>query len=120
MDDNGRGEPSAYSQARERTFELRARHEGHIALKVADWITRPQASPGEREDGDIKYSVQVFTGEMRKAGTDSDVYITLVGELGGGVRDLGVPGVPVPRGVAFPFFVGVDGFRQYGGQVCVP
>ena len=80
--DNGRGEPSAYSQARERTFELRARHEGHIALKVADWITRPQASPGEREDGDIKYTVQVFTGEMRKAGTDSDVYITLVGELG--------------------------------------
>ena len=72
----GRGEPSAYTRARERTFEQRARREGSVALKVADWITRPRASPGEREDGDVQYCVQVFTGDMRKAGTDSNVYIT--------------------------------------------
>ena len=72
----GRGEPSAYTRARERTFEQKARREGSVALKVADWITRPRASPGEREDGDVQYCVQVFTGDMRKAGTDSNVYIT--------------------------------------------
>ena len=73
---------SDYSAARQSTRELRARHEGHIALKVADWMTRPYAARGERNDGDVQYSVQVFTGEMLKAGTDSDVYITFVGDRG--------------------------------------
>ena len=88
MGDKGRGEPSAYTRARERTFEQKARREGSVALKVADWITRPRASPGEREDGDVQYCVQVFTGDMRKAGTDSNVYITLVGEKGATKRHL--------------------------------
>ena len=80
-DDRAR-ELSEYSSARQRTFELRARNEGHVGIQVADWITRPYASLGEREDDDIPYSVQVFTGSMKKAGTDSDVYITFVGDGG--------------------------------------
>ena len=73
-------EPSKFTSARERTFELRARHEGHVGILVADWMDRPHASRGEREDGDVKYTLQVFTGRMTNAGTDSDVYITLVGD----------------------------------------
>ena len=73
---------SMYTKERERTFEKRAVNTGRVGIQVADWITRPKASHGEREDGDVKYSVQVFTGSMKKAGTDSDVYIVLVGEDG--------------------------------------
>jgi lipoxygenase homology domain-containing protein 1 len=62
-----------------------------------DWLKGPTTGHQNRKDlqagvdasGKCSYNVKVFTSDERGAGTDADVFINLIGEMGGtGEREL--------------------------------
>jgi len=71
---------SEYSLARQSTLEKEAILRGKHTAKVFGYITQPVATKGEK--GDVEYKVTIFTGDIKYAGTDADIFITVIGEMG--------------------------------------
>ena len=71
---------STYTQARQSSLEKDAILRGKNTAAVLGYITQPVAKRGEK--GEIEYKVTISTGDIKYAGTDADVFITVVGEKG--------------------------------------
>ena len=73
-------EVSMFTTARQSSLEKEAVLRGKNTAMVLGYITQPVAKKGEK--GDIEYKVTIFTGDMKCAGTDANIFITVIGERG--------------------------------------
>ena len=55
-------------------------NQGTFAYDLFEYVNMPVAKSGEK--GDIEYEVTVKTGDVMFAGTDADIFITVVGDKG--------------------------------------
>ena len=55
-------------------------NQGTFAYDLFEYVNMPVAKSGEK--GDMEYEVTVKTGDVMFAGTDADIFITVVGDKG--------------------------------------
>ena len=72
--------PSIFTRARESTLEKMTLLQAANTAGVLGYVNQQVAKVGE--EGDFEYKVKVCTGDTKCAGTNSSIFITVVGEDG--------------------------------------